>query len=100
MSDQQQKPTQQSSPSDKPKPKLVPARAEDHPFCAYKGENGETCAETEHLTEVLSMQGSPRMVLVACPLHYEAVRQVALDFVRRCKTAPQMMVLTYDGDLT
>ncbi len=65
---------------------LAPSRKSMTPFCAYYGPNGETCAETGMLATVWSIPGMPPCVYMACPLHYDAVRQQVqwfLDSVER-----------------
>ncbi|HEU5382256.1 MAG TPA: hypothetical protein VFV38_43130 [Ktedonobacteraceae bacterium] len=77
--------------------KPTPGRAADRPFCAYLGAAGETCAETANLEEVLVIDGPPRLVWVACPLHREAVRQMAASFVLRSQATPLPVQFCYQG---
>lgn len=72
-------------------------RAADHPFCAYLGAAGETCAQTANLEEVLVINGPPRLAWVACPRHQEEVRQMAAAFVRRSQAAPLSVPFRYQG---
>lgn len=64
-------------------------RADTRPFCAYYGPNGETCPVTTGLAMVLSLPTSPSIGYMACPLHYDLVRQQVDEFLARCLVAPQ-----------
>ncbi|HEU5382259.1 MAG TPA: hypothetical protein VFV38_43145 [Ktedonobacteraceae bacterium] len=77
--------------------KPTAGRAADRPFCAYLGAAGETCAQTTNLAEVLVIDGPPRLVWVACPLHQEAVRQMAASFVLRSQATPLPVQFSYQG---
>lgn len=77
----------------------APGRAADHPFCAYMGAHGETCAETTQLEEVFVIEGAPRLIWLACPLHREAVHQLAASFVLRSQTVPGVVRFRYQGEI-
>lgn len=66
----------------------VIGRSSSAPFCAWY-EHGATCQVTTGLREVLMIAGPPRLIYMACPAHYEAVRQAAEEFLLRCQAAPQ-----------
>lgn len=77
--------------------RLAPGRAADHPFCAYLGTHGETCAQTTGLEAVFVLTGPPRMMLLACPAHREQVREMATAFVLHSQTCPQAIAFRYGG---
>src|SRR5258708_6766027 len=68
----------------------VPGHSSFTPFCAYY-EHGETCQVATGLQEVLVIAGPPRLIIVACPAHHQAVRTRAEEFVLRCQLTPQMI---------
>ncbi len=78
----------------------VSSRAEDEPFCAYFGAQGETCAETTNLAEVFVIAGPPKLVWLACPQHCEDVSRLAHAFVERSQNAPQTLTFQYHGHLS
>ena len=64
-------------------------RADTRPFCAYYGPNGETCPVTTGLAMVFSLPTYPSIGYMACPLHYDFVRQQVDEFLARCLMASQ-----------
>ncbi|MGH2508292.1 MAG: hypothetical protein ACRDHZ_12950 [Ktedonobacteraceae bacterium] len=78
----------------------APARATDQPFCAYLGPQGETCASTTDLQTVLSLEGPPTLVWMACSQHRAEVHQLALAFVQRSQTNPQTLTFNYHDSIS
>lgn len=76
----------------------APGRAADRPFCAYRGDAGETCSETTHLETILTIQGPPRMVLAACPRHRAEIEHLASAFLVRSQHVPQTILFQYHGN--
>lgn len=99
MSHRQKKHANRGITPGKRQPMPVPGRTADHPFCAYMGADGDICSETTNLEKILTIQGPPQMVLVACPRHREDVRRLAIAFVLRSQVTPQTMVLQYHGGI-
>lgn len=101
MVPRRQKPGKQSRKTEQGAPPLrsAPGRASDRPFCAYSGPGGETCAETANLEEVFVIEGPPRLTWLACPIHQEAVRQIAASFVLRSQATPNLVQFRYHGEV-
>ncbi len=60
---------------------LAPSRESMKEFCAYYGPNGETCDETENLTTVRLLSGTPPIQYMACPLHFTDVERTVQRFL-------------------
>jgi hypothetical protein len=61
--------------------KLAPSRESHTPFCAYYGEGGETCSNTTGLKIVGTLPTVPPVRYMACPVHYDHVRQAMQGFL-------------------
>lgn len=100
MAPRQDKPKQRRRETTSGPSRPLPAgRAADHPFCAYMGASGETCAETTKLEEVFVIEGPPRLIWLSCPLHQETVRQMAASFVLRSHSVPHLVQFLYHGEV-
>lgn len=69
----------------------APSRRSMTPFCAYYGPNGETCSDTRMLATVWSIPGMPPCAYMACPLHYDAVRQQVQRFLANVERLARQM---------
>lgn len=62
---------------------LLASRESNKPFCAWYGPNGETCSSTTMLAIVATLAGIPPVGYMACPLHFDEVRQSKERFLVR-----------------